>query len=156
MVCQNRGIDGFWGPSWVLITMAPRASVGHGVRILPCGEILNVYLQKKKKEKKKKGTSVYCTVRAPSVGRHNSTRVDDGRELKSSRDKKCKARNKRDGKYIYDHRLVDRSFYQVCSSSIVWSTFLQVPGMYVAVAQYVVRFCKYRLCSSSIVWGVRG
>ena len=23
MVCKNRGIDGCWGPSWVLITMAP-------------------------------------------------------------------------------------------------------------------------------------
>ena len=48
------------------------------------GDILNMFFAKNKKDQ---------LLRAPSVGRHNSTGSRRGKkELKSSRDKKCKAR----------------------------------------------------------------
>ena len=46
------------------------------------GEILNLFAKKRKKDQ---------LLRAPSVGKHNSTRVDEGKkELESSRDKNAR------------------------------------------------------------------
>ena len=49
------------------------------------GEILNLFA--KKKRRKRKGSTAES---ASSVGKHNSTRVDEGRKLKSSRDKNAR------------------------------------------------------------------
>ena len=47
------------------------------------GEILNIFALKKKRKKKE-------LLRAPSVGSHNATRVDEGRKGRSLRDENAR------------------------------------------------------------------
>ena len=83
MACKKRVIYGFLGSLWVLITLAPmsrspRWTSGSPRMLLVlirefesrCGEILILFAKMKKDQ----------LLRAPSVGKHNSTRVDERRK----------------------------------------------------------------------------